>query len=113
MQVVIVDDDDDDAPNAGAAHTKSALPRHWLQMPPRTNVCFVEVMRGSDELARVLSTLAENGRKSNVWGLGAFSDKHKVIKVERIQNPALWASFSGFKDAKTQQDKDPNEVCRV
>uniref|UniRef100_A0A3P9JSG3 Poly [ADP-ribose] polymerase n=1 Tax=Oryzias latipes TaxID=8090 RepID=A0A3P9JSG3_ORYLA len=56
------------------------IPEHWQQMPPKTTCLVANVQAGTPEYNEVLQ-------------LFQASCKRNVIKIDRIQNPALWRSL--------------------
>uniref|UniRef100_A0A3P9IKF6 Poly [ADP-ribose] polymerase n=1 Tax=Oryzias latipes TaxID=8090 RepID=A0A3P9IKF6_ORYLA len=58
----------------------TGIPEHWQQMPPKTTCLVANVQAGTPEYNEVLQ-------------LFQASCKRNVIKIDRIQNPALWRSL--------------------
>ncbi|RVE58381.1 hypothetical protein OJAV_G00209100 [Oryzias javanicus] len=56
------------------------IPEHWEPMPPKTTCLLANVQAGTPEYNEVLQ-------------LFQATCKRNVIKIERVQNPALWKSL--------------------
>ncbi len=92
----------------------SNLPEHWQATDQ--HVQLFDVPNPSAEYKEVYDILArevdEIKKKPSVCG-SAFVMKYQILRLQRIQNPALWASYRAYREAYRESKKEPNEVWAV
>ena len=104
-----------------------ALPEHWQTGTCSRNRTFCtkvvqcfEILPASEEHRKVVSIFqqdAQEAQKRNVAvgsrGVGAFFDAFEVLKLERIENVDLWATYRMHKARMSEKGCDPNEIWAV
>ncbi len=77
----------------------SVLPEHWQANHADKHVQLFDVPKSSAEYNEVYDILATD----------AFVTTYEIRRLQRIQNPALWASYRAYRESK----KEPNEIWAV
>ena len=71
------------APKSSASTESDGLPTHWSTVP-----------EGEDYSCVVLQTISNEYKKTEKLFQETMSESHKIIKVERVQNPDLWTQYT-------------------
>ena len=71
------------APKSSASTESDGLPTHWSIVP-----------EGEDYSCVVLQTISNEYKKTEKLFQETMSGSHKIIRVERVQNPDLWTQYT-------------------
>jgi hypothetical protein len=77
----------------------SGLPEYWRANDADKHVQLFDVPKSSAEYKEVYDILARD----------AFVTKYEIRRLQRIQNPALWAGYRAYRESKNE----PNEIWAV
>ena len=85
----------------------------------RVGVCvqLFEVPKGSEEHKEVDAIFEQDAgvirARPNPWGFVPFVHCFDVLRLERIQNPMLYACYMALKSSKIKASQDPKEIYAV
>ena len=72
------------APSTSSASTESdGLPIHWTPIPD-----------GEDYSCVVLQTISDEYKKTEKTFQETMDRSHKILRIERVQNPDLWTQYT-------------------
>jgi len=101
---------DDDKQQEGGQKFWQEMNHGWVKQ-------LFDVPKGSDEYKEVSDILAQDTvaicAKRNPWGFAAFLTCYELLKLERIQNPTLYACYMALKTSKIKAHQDPKEIYAV
>ena len=76
----------------------ACLPSHWCSMSD-DSVCHFEVLDTKSKEYNEVKTQFEASMPPPTSGKRSTDDWHKIVKIERIQNPLLYSQYMGKKKA--------------
>jgi hypothetical protein len=93
----------------------SNLPEDWQATDK--HVQLFDVPKFSAEYKRVvydiLAREVDEIQKKPTVCRSAFVIMYEILRLQRIQNPALWASYRAYREAYRESKKEPNEIWAV
>ena len=70
-------------PTSSASTESESLPTHWTPIP-----------EGEDFSCVVLQTISDEYKKTEKTFQETMDGSHKIIRIERVQNPDLWTQYT-------------------
>lgn len=70
-------------PTSSASTESDGLPTHWMPIPEGEDYCCV-----------VLQTISNEYKKTEKKFQETMDGSHKIISIERVQNPDLWIPYA-------------------
>lgn len=70
-------------PTSAASTESDGLPTHWMPIP-----------EGEDYSCVILPTISNEYKKTEKKFQETMDGSHKIIRIERVQNPELWTQYT-------------------